>query len=290
MAPSVSPGGEPVNGSLRRTTDYLTWSLTPEYRWSDDLMTWLTVARGGKSGGFNTGFGDAPLREREFGDETIDHVEAGTRANLAMGRIRLSASAFRTRYHDYQDAAFISAQFSVGNADLVDLKGLEFEGTAVLGSGTNLNLAASYADLTYVLNTTGMCFPGRVPDGSVPGSCDLSGEHPINAPPWVVNAAVIHSRPTDWGTLYGRLEVSWKDRYNTSSSADPRLKQASHSDLGLRLGATFGNRFEGTLWVENLLDENVVNVDAVLNLFDDASYQSYLLQPRAFGATLRVFF
>ena len=77
LAPSTTPDGAPVNGSLRRSTDYFTWSLTPRLRISDDLMTWLTLARGGKSGGFNTGFGNAPLSAREFADETIDHLESG---------------------------------------------------------------------------------------------------------------------------------------------------------------------------------------------------------------------
>ncbi len=49
LTPSLSPSGEPVNGSVSRDTDYLTWSLTPQYRINDDLLTYLTVARGGKS-------------------------------------------------------------------------------------------------------------------------------------------------------------------------------------------------------------------------------------------------
>ena len=91
LTPSVSPNGAPVNGTVSRNTDYLTWSLTPQYRINEDLMTYLTVARGGKSGGFNIGFGNAPLSAREFGDETIDHFEIGARASFANGRVRGSS-------------------------------------------------------------------------------------------------------------------------------------------------------------------------------------------------------
>ena len=121
-------------------------------------MTYLTVARGGKSGGFNTGFGNAPLSAREFGDETIDHFEIGARASFADGRVRGSVAAFHTEYHDYQDAAFVSGQLLVGNAKRVELKGAELEGSAILGAGTTLNLAVSFADLTYASNTTGACY------------------------------------------------------------------------------------------------------------------------------------
>lgn len=290
LAPSASPDGAPVNGSVNRSTDYLTWSLTPRYRFSDELMIYLTAARSGKSGGFNTGFGNAPLSAREFDDEVIDHLEAGLRTNLPDTRIQLSAAAFQTRYHDYQDAAFVSAQFSVGNAGLVDLTGAEFEGTAEFGSGTTVKLAASLADLTYVHNTTGKCYPGRPPDGSLPGSCDLGGEHPVNAPLWVVNGTLQQQWQRDWGTLTARLDASWTDRYNTSFSADPRLVQPAHLDLGLRVGASFADRYEFILWADNLLDEKVSHLDTVLNLFDDASYQSFMTAPRSWGLTLRMTF
>ena len=128
LVASESPNGAPVNGIASRDTDYFTWSLTPQYRINEELMAYLTAARGGKSGGFNTGIGNAPLSAREFGDETTDHFEIGARASFADGRVHARIAAFHTEYHDYQDAAFISAQFLVGNADRVDLKGAAARG------------------------------------------------------------------------------------------------------------------------------------------------------------------
>jgi iron complex outermembrane recepter protein len=288
LTPSVSPSGDPVNGAVSRSTDYLTWSVTPQYRFNDDLMAYLTVASGGKSGGFNTGFGNAPLSAREFGDETTDHFEVGARASFADSRVHARIAAFHTEYHDYQDAAFISAQFLVGNANRVELKGAELEGSALLGAGTTLNLAVSFADLTYGSNTTGVCHPGRAPDGSLPGSCDLTGEHPIDAPPWMVNASLQRERPVSWGSLFARIDASWNDQYNTSASADPRLVQKPRFDIGVRLGASISERYECVLWVDNLLDEKLAQIDAVLNLFNDASYQSFMSPPRTYGVTLRM--
>ncbi len=288
LTPSVSPGGAPVNGTLSRSTDYLTWSLTPQYRISDDLMTYMTAARGGKSGGFNTGFGNAPLTAREFGDETTDHYEIGARASFGEGRVYGRVAAFHTEYHDYQDAAFISAQFLVGNADRLELEGAEIEGTALLGAGTTLDLAVSYADLTYASNTTGMCYPGRAPDGSLPGSCDLTGEHPIDAPPWMINASMQHELPASWGVLVARIDVAWNDQYNTSYSADPRLIQKPRFDVGMRLDARIGERYQCALWVQNLLDEKLAQIDTVLNFFNDASYQTFMSAPRTFGVTLQI--
>lgn len=290
LTPAVTGGGQPVNGTLDRTSDNVTWSMTPSYRISDTLMSYLTVARGAKSGGFNTGFGNAPLASREFGDERIRHYELGTRGRFTSERARFSAAAFYTEYDNFQDAAFIGAQFTVGNVEQLDLRGVEVEGQLALGDDVTADLAVSVADLTYGTNTTGLCYPGRVPDGTQPGSCNLSGEHPIDAPVWATHLGLQYQRPLSWGELYARVDWSWTDRYNTSFSADPRLVQDAYSDVALRLGMRLGSDYELVLWGENLLDEDVTTLDAVLNLFNDASYQSFMTEPRSYGLTLRVSF
>lgn len=289
FTPSVSPGGEPVNGRISRSTDNVSWRVTSEYRFDASSLGYLTVASGFRSGGFNNGFGSAPLRAREFGDETSRHYELGVRSMLAQDRVRMSASVFYTRYDDYQDAAFVSSQFTVGNADRLDLRGFELEGRALLGSGTTMTLALSYADLVYETNTTGMCYPGRVADGSLPRSCDLSGEHPVAAPPWSISAGLQHVHETTWGNLFARLDWSWTDHYNSSFSSDPRMNHSPYHLVGARLGTRIGD-YELMVWGDNLLDENVVYFDSVLNLFDDASFQSFLGDPRSFGLTLRMRF
>src|SRR4029079_18344239 len=112
----------------------------------------------------------APLSAREFKAERSRDYEIGTRAIFGDGRGRLGASIFYTEYRDYQDAAFVSAQFTVGNAARVLLRGAELEGRVELGARTSVDLAVSLADLIYARNTTGMCYPGRVPDGTLPGA------------------------------------------------------------------------------------------------------------------------
>ncbi|HJY38308.1 MAG TPA: TonB-dependent receptor [Steroidobacteraceae bacterium] len=286
LTPATSPTGAPVNGKVDRSSTALTWSATPRYRVNDHLMMYATVARGSKPGGFNNGTGNAPLAAREFGDETIRHYELGARASAAMGHVELSATAFRTEYHDYQDAVFVLAQFAVGNAERVDLTGFELAGRAAIGERTRVDLSASFADLKYARHTAGMCYPGRTPDGSLPLSCDLSGERPLNAPPWELQLGLEHEKPVSWGTISGRLDWSWTDRYHTAFSADPRLMQGAHHDVGARIGARIGDTYEITLWGRNLLNENVVQITGLLNFFNDASWQSFFDEPRSYGLTL----
>jgi iron complex outermembrane receptor protein len=287
LTPDMTATGEPVNGSLQRASDDFTWSLTPRYETGAGGMLYATWTRGGKFGGFNTGFGNAPLSQREFGDETINHFEIGGRFRFDGNRGRLGIAAYRSRYHDYQDSAFIGAQFTVGNAERVDLKGAELEMEYQFPSGTRANLALSVADLTYGRNTTGMCYPGRVPDGSLPGSCDLSGEHPVDAP--LGSAQLGVEQPFALGSMPARLRLdwSWTDRYQTSFSGDPRLVQGAYHDVALRFGLALSPSVDLELAGENLLDETVVYFDSVLNFFNDASYQSFVALPRRISVTLK---
>jgi len=286
LTPAVTLQGAPVNGTLARTSSDVPWSITPQYRFSDDAMAYFTIARGSKSGGFNTGFGDAALADREFGDEDIRHFELG--AKLTLGdRFVINTAVFHTEYDDYQDAAFISTQFSVSNAERVTLRGAEIEGSAVLSDRLTMEFAVSQADLRYAENTHALCSPGRVPDGSQPGTCVLSGEHPIQAPEWETQLGLRYRLPTEWGGFSARVDWSWTDDYNTSFSADPRLTQSAYSNISLRAGAQIGRACELTVWGDNLLGETVSDFDSLLNLFNDASYQSYLAPPRSYGLTVR---
>ena len=289
---AISPAGVGAEG-LNRSTDEVTWSFTPQYFVSDDTMLFATVSHGFKSGGFNVGFGTMPIANREFGDEDIMHFEAGFKSTLLEGRMNLAGSVFTTDYDDYQDAAFIGAQFTVGNAEKAELRGAELEGQWLLSEDWSTDFALSYASFEYATYSSGMCYPGRVPDSiTTPGACVLDGENPINAPEWKTHLGLQYDHAVSWGDIFARLDWSWTDEYNTSFSADPLLVQDAYSWINLRAGTSWGDgRFELIAWADNLGDEVVVDTNSVLNLFAvDGSYQSFIQNPRSYGLTLRANF
>ena len=286
-----------IGGDMDRETDEVTWSITPQYALTDDVNLFATAAHGFKSGGFNIGWGRTPLVDasgnnpREFDDESVMHYEAGVKSTLLDGAMQLAISAFYTEYEDYQDAAFISQQFSVGNAETAELKGAEAEGKVLLGEHVSADFAISYADLTYDEYSSGLCYPGRVPDNAATGTCDLSGEHPVNAPEWTTHLGLMYETDVSWGDVYARADWAWSDEYNTSFSADPRLVQDSYDWLNFRLGTHVGENYEIVAWVDNALDEDVVNFDGQLALFGaDTSYQTFRQASRSYGLTLRAEF
>jgi iron complex outermembrane receptor protein len=283
----LAPAGVSAKG-LHRDTRELTWSVTPQWFATEKTMLFATFAHGFKSGGFNIGFGRLPIADREFGDENVEHFEIGVKHELPAGRARLAASVFRTDHNDYQDAAFVGTQFTVGNAEKVELEGLEVEGSAALTPTLVLSFAASHVDLVYAMNTHGACSPGLAPNSRTsPGACDLSGERPINAPRLKTHLGLAYEKPVSWGDLFGRFDWSSTSEYNTSFSADPRLTQPAYDWIDLRFGARW-NELEAEIWAENLTDETVASIEGVLNVYaGDQSHQSYLQAPRSWGVAFR---
>ena len=291
-APSVislllTPPDVSQNG-LNRDTDAVTWTITPQWTVAEHTMLYATVTSGFKSGGFNTGFGSLPIASREFDDEKVMNYESGIKTELWDRRVRLNANVFYAMYKDYQDAAFVGAQFTVGNAQRTELKGAELEGSVLLSENFTADFAISYADLTYDRYTSGQCYPGRVPDDPANGSCDLSGEHPVDAPEWRTHLGLIYDRPVSWGDVYARIDWTHTSEYNTSFSADPLLEQDAYSWVNLRMGSKWQD-YEFVVWMDNVTDESVAMFDAVQNFYTgDQSYQSFIDAPRSVGVTLRV--
>ncbi|MBK6280651.1 MAG: hypothetical protein IPF57_22215 [Gammaproteobacteria bacterium] len=67
--------------------------------------------------------------------------------------------------------------------------------------------------------------------------------------------------------------------------------QDAYSWVNFRLGTHIADNYEVVAWVDNALDEDVVNFDAQLALFGaDKSYQTFRQASRSWGVTLRAEF
>ena len=99
------------------------------------------------------------------------------------------------------------------------------------------------------------------------GACDLSGEHPVNAPLTRRPTSACRTRsPPVGATCSVRGDWSTTSEYNTTFSADPRLTQPAYDWINVRVGARW-DRFEIVAWVENLTDETVASIEGVLNVY-----------------------
>jgi outer membrane receptor protein involved in Fe transport len=283
--PTSSTTCQPINSAFDHRTSSITWNTTGEYHPNQDTMLYLTVSRGGKSFGYNIGFGSSPPSQREFKDEYVTNYELGVKTKLFNGRAQLSADAFHTDYHNYQNAGLIGLQFLVDNAQKVSVNGFEGNGTFAFGHGFTGNAGVTYVDATYDKYTAGS--PYWTATG--PSPTNLSGKDLPLAPHWRTSAGLQYKQPLSFGYLYSRADWTWQSSDLTNTNLDPRSLQPAYSLVNLRLGVKTSDGMDLSVWGANVFNATYIMQDAVSPLFgtNDPEFQRYLGRPREIGVTLR---
>lgn len=242
LTASLTPTG--VNADFSHRSSMFTWNATGEYHPNKDTMAYLTVSRGGKSNGYNIGFGSIPDAERPYKDEFVTNYEAGVKTSLFDGRAKLSASVFHADYHNYQNASFIGLQFLVNNAARASVNGAEANGAFALGHGFTPTAAATWLDAKYDDYKDGSCYwwtaglpyGAATPSPTVPGSCNLSGKTLPLTPHFRTSAGVQYKHSLPFGGLYSRVDWTWQSSELTDTNLDPRSEQAAFSLVNARAG------------------------------------------------------
>jgi iron complex outermembrane receptor protein len=111
---TVSRTGFGPFGPLTGNHGSTAWSprVGLDYRWTDDIMTYVSVAQGSRNGGFN-GRPGVPADFLEFRDETVWTYEAGLRSQFLDGAVQFNATGY---YSDFKDLQLqIQGSTVVGN-------------------------------------------------------------------------------------------------------------------------------------------------------------------------------
>lgn len=277
-----------ANADLARESDGIAWNLIARYLPSERFMTYASVSRGFKPGGFNTRTGTISAASREFGDERVVSYEAGLKALLAGGGLRLNAAVFRSEYEDFQSAGFVGLRFLVNNAESVRIEGFEADLAASLSDRVSGGLALSFVDARYDEYTGGACHYGGAADNADASGCVLSGSRLPLAPRWISSSYVRYEQPLSSGIGFARLDWQWTSAYYTHQTLDPRHDQGAYNLWNFRAGWRRGH-YELTAWVRNAGDSTYVMQAGPSNLFgNDPAYGAFLGAPRSYGLTYRV--
>ena len=209
----------------------VTPSISLQKEFSDNLMGYISANRGFKSGGFNGRANTVyDTQHAKFDPEYVWTYEMGLKGSSADHRLRGSATAFYSKYSDFQ--ARVSQDvgtFPVLNAAEMNITGLELEGMAMLGSATTLSGQISY------LHTKYDRFEDFRLDPSYPGfDPNVSHDHVPFSPEWSARIALQHVFSLgDSGNFTVGGDVSYRD--DTWLSVDNRavLMQKAYSVAGL---------------------------------------------------------
>jgi len=287
-APTTVPGRTDPGVTLTDLDTSANWdSLSPkvglDYEISDDVMGYVSISRGFKSGGFDGRANDAD-GARPYDPETLWAYEAGIKSSLFGRRVTANVAAFWNDYTDLQLSSF-TADGSGGfealftNAGAATIRGVELELAARPVEGLTLNGTIGYLDARY--------------DEYIgPGGADISDQRElVNAPKWSTRLGAVYVAELGAsGRLTFGADAAWRSKVYPTVSSSEVLAQDGYTLVDAFLRWTDSNdRFSVELGGKNLTDERYV--EQGFDLSDSLGYQlAYFGAPRTVRLTVGVRF
>lgn len=226
--------------------------VTGGYAATDDIYTWITWSRSVKSGAFNDQTGTStiglpipfsdPLQTAPINPEFATSLEVGLKMDLFNNRVRLNLVYFDVKYDDAQRQLNASTgnfqETLFFNAAVLDVRGIEFEGSWAVMEGLTVSGNWSYQDAEFTSFQADTDFDGTI-------DVDLSGKAVNRSPKWTafITANYEHSLG-DMGLARHNLSASFVDD-----------SIFTYSDLGSAFDAMSDNRTVVN-WSTTLLDKS----------------------------------
>ena len=309
--PFESPAFNDFNNHQSESTSNTSGTVKVDYRWSEQLFTYLSYAKGFKAGGFNLDRVGCPndvgcpvspnglvtaITARTntfFKPEYSDSIEAGIKNTLFDRKLLLNASLFYEKFSNFQYNTFNGLVFVVDSLPTVYSKGLDTDFLWRPTRDLNLQGGVTIAS-TRFSHDDGSSTSGVL---ATSGFLGAPGSRLPLAPQYsaALEATYTYRLPSDY-MLRFNFGTKFNSKYNTDSDEDPRKVQGSYfvSDGRIVFGPQNG-RYDVELWAENLFNTDYEQV-AFDVPFQNAPHNAtglidaFLGAPRTFGATLRAKF
>jgi iron complex outermembrane receptor protein len=138
----LAPIGETPGES---SEDVFTWSVSPQYRFSDNVMLYARAATGYQPGGPNVALAGMPP---QVDSSMLDSYEIGLKSQFADRRVTLDVSAFRIDWEDIQVASSFNGVGGLVNGGEATSEGVELSSQFRVTDALTLGLNGAYTDAT----------------------------------------------------------------------------------------------------------------------------------------------
>ncbi|MBW2370811.1 MAG: TonB-dependent receptor [Deltaproteobacteria bacterium] len=212
------PDGE---GNLADDWDALTPKFGIDYRLTEDVLLYLSVGQGFRSGnlGGEANIGDLP---KTLDQEFIWSYEIGAKTDWFDKKLRANFAAFYNDYTDQQVNVRILSLGNLLNAADSTIMGVELELIARPLPPLTVNFAGSYLDATYDEFQT---YDQSTGEALAP----LKGNQMPNAPKWKFALGAQWVMPVaELGFFTLRGDMNWTDDIFTNEQEDPREIHKGH--------------------------------------------------------------
>jgi iron complex outermembrane receptor protein len=281
---ATNPLGTLLALNLSNTFEFVTPRVTLDYKLSDDTLLYGTIARGAKTGGFNSA-SNITTAQRPYNPEYSVNYELGAKTEWLDGRARLNASAY---YVDWKDQQAACQNPGIGattnrtytcNAGEANVTGLELDGLFKFTKAFSVSGAYAYTNAEYTkflddsLNavTDSLGQPRTVFDGK---SLPYVPEHKFTVSPNV-------RFPVAEGLFaFGRADFSYQSK--SYVRADNLQSFGEKTVVDLRAGVESG-RWRLQAFADNVFDDDTPV--AAVRFFDSVNFS--VAAPLVFAAPRR---
>jgi len=254
-----------------------TYSLSPQFKISEDAMVYARVASGYRPGGPNVIVPGVPPT---VDSDTLTNYEIGFKADLADRMVTVDVAAFYMDWKDIQVAQSFGGIGGLANGGTATSKGVEGALTIRPVSGLSLGLTAAYTDSTL--------------SEDVPAISGLDGDRLPNVPKFSGSARLDYAVPVNGGDelIFG-AGVRYTGKRLSLVESDPQAVRArEYTAVDLNASYTFNGHWTVRAYARNLLnDKGELSRSLIADGLDTPVYLTITpLQPRTVGLALELDF
>lgn len=246
-SPDLSAYGmTPTHEAADASWNELLPKFSVDYTFRKGLMAYASVAKGYKSGGFNS---LAPASYKSYDPEYTTNYEVGLKSSWTDDRLVINLALFHIDWTDQQIEQQAYPQAITKNAGESTSQGLEIEMAAKPMRGLELSAGFGYVQASFD-DYTDDILDGAT--GQKIGQVDYAGNDIPNVPEYTFNLAAQYNSPRGLFarvSLYGVGPFYW-DAANTQ-------KEDAYETVDAKLGWEW-ERLRLYLWGKNLFDKDYV--------------------------------
>ncbi len=249
--------------TARNSFSNVSWLWSTSYQWTKDLMGYVRISTGFKSGGYDTRAGvgiNGRTLPFTFKPERATAYEIGAKSQFLESRLRLNGDVYYTKYENLQESQFSGAQGFVPEIN-AHYQGFEIEAAAMPVHGLKLMASVGYVDPVYDKFE------------AAPG-IDLKDSAKFQyVPDWTVHGGLEYDWPESVGVFSIRTDYSYTSRRDFMASdyctaqlclnpenqmvSDPGQSLLSARLMLDQIAIGRGLVGEVALYGSNLLDESI---------------------------------
>ncbi|MFA0812129.1 TonB-dependent receptor [Microbulbifer epialgicus] len=277
--------GQPVlDSKLSDSWSDISGRIVLDYRWTEEVMTYISLADGFKAGGFNSlNFG--PGVDASFDQEDVVNLEVGLKSSFFDNRVRLNASVYGYEYKNLQELDLVGTPIPSYNLRNSDAEGNGAEIEVQWAATDSLFIAGNYSYLdTEFTDYQIIEAIGETEEDS------KVGQSRVSTPENKFNLMAEYTLDlASGGELKFRGDYNWTDE--RIGSITDRTRIVEDYEL-FNLRATWNSasdNYSMALWVQNLTDEEIAGGYGGTGSAIGAS-PAWRFMPRMYGADFTVRF